>query len=227
MQSSSAARLVGASVIAATTLACLPLPIVPARLAQNSFVPSSLVTAATTVEARAQTTNGTLSSSLTGMVGTSHVSASLTGKVQQATQSGTRLVIPGITLNDAIIPVGLTAGGAMAVPSGKSSNVGWYDGGPRPGAVGTAVLDAHVFAAFSKLKNVSVGDSIYVEENGQSLHFLVTATKLFALSQITSNDLFTPNASGRNLNLITCAGKLTADHSTYDHRLVIYATLVQ
>ncbi len=112
----------------------------------------------------------------------------------------------------------------MAVPSGSSNNVGWYDGGPMPGEAGSAVLDAHVFAAFSKLKYVSVGDSIYVNEYGKQLRFVVAAVKTYALSEITSNDLFTPT-SDHDLNLITCAGNLTADHSTYDHRIVVYATL--
>jgi LPXTG-site transpeptidase (sortase) family protein len=142
-----------------------------------------------------------------------------------ASPSGEQLVIPSINLDDPIVPVGVDPTGAMAVPNGKTNQVGWYDGGPQPGQPGSAVLDAHVFAAFSKLDQVQVGDDIYVKENGQTLTFVVTKVQLFATSEITSQDLFVPTTD-RDLNLITCAGKLTPDHSTYDHRLVIYTTLV-
>src|SRR4051812_40469377 len=54
-----------------------------------------------------------------------------------------RLSLPAIGLSDAIIKVGLNAEGEMAVPSGNSSNVGWYKDGTLPGEVGSAVLDAH------------------------------------------------------------------------------------
>ncbi|HEV3245369.1 MAG TPA: class F sortase, partial [Candidatus Paceibacterota bacterium] len=144
--------------------------------------------------------------------------------VATVSSSDPRLVIPAINLNDPIVNVGVTSSGDMAVPDGKTSQVGLYDGGPQPGDVGAAVLDAHVFAAFSKLNDLSVGDDIYVQKDGQQLHFVVTAVKTFALSEITSADLFTPT-SDRDLNLITCAGNLTPDSSTYDHRLVVYATL--
>jgi sortase A len=137
------------------------------------------------------------------------------------------LTIPSINLNDAIIPVGLTDAGAMAVPSGSTSNVGWYEGGVIPGDVGSAVLDAHVFAAFSKLNEVKVGDSIYVTDaQGDTLRFIVNKVETYALADLTSQMLFVPT-SDHDLNLITCAGQLTPDHSTYDHRLVIYTTLAQ
>ncbi|HUO50090.1 MAG TPA: sortase [Candidatus Paceibacterota bacterium] len=136
-----------------------------------------------------------------------------------------RLVIPAIGLDAPIVGVGVTAGGDMAVPNGKTNNVGWYKDGPVPGAVGAAVLDAHVFAAFSKLKNIKPGDDIYVITAGnQKLHFVVSAAKNFALSSLTSGMLFTQTNS-HALNLITCAGSLTPDHSTYDHRLIVYSTL--
>jgi sortase A len=139
----------------------------------------------------------------------------------------TRLTIPSINLNDAIIPVGLTDAGAMAVPSGSTSNVGWYEDGVIPGDAGSAVLDAHVFAAFSKLNQVKAGDSIYVTDaQGDTLRFVVNKVETYALADITSQMLFAPT-NDRDLNLITCAGKLTPDHSTYDHRLVIYTTLAQ
>ncbi len=140
-------------------------------------------------------------------------------------QEPTRLIIPSIGLDDQIIAGGLTANGEMAVPSGSTQNVGWYQNGVIPGNPGSAVLDAHVFAAFTKLNQVKVGDSIYITDTqGTKRRCVVTQVSTYALADITSQMLFAPT-NDRDLNLITCAGQLTPDHSTYDHRLVIYTTL--
>jgi sortase (surface protein transpeptidase) len=138
-----------------------------------------------------------------------------------------RLSIPAVGITAPIVPVGVNAKGEMAVPNGSTNNVGWYAAGVTPGNPGAAVLDAHVFAAFSKLHNVSIGDSVYVKtESGQTLRFIVTATRTSLLSDLTPGMLF-EETDARHLNLITCAGKLTPDHSTYDHRLIVYTTLAE
>jgi sortase (surface protein transpeptidase) len=136
-----------------------------------------------------------------------------------------RLIIPSISLNDTIAKVGLNAKGEMDVPAGNTKDVGWYRAGAVPGNVGSAVIDAHVFAAFSKLKNIKIGSDIYVEtDSGQRLHFVVSDLQTYALRDVPADILFN-RADTERLNLITCAGNLTADHTTYDHRLVVYATL--
>lgn len=138
-----------------------------------------------------------------------------------------RLLIPAVGISSPIIGVGVNAKGEMAVPSGSSNNVGWWKDGTIPGENGTAVLDAHVFAAFQALDQVKIGDNIYVERNdGSKLHFVVVDVETYALNAMTSRMLFGEDGTPR-LNLITCAGTLTPDHSTYDHRLVVYTKLVQ
>ena len=113
--------------------------------------------------------------------------------------------------------------GNMDVPQASTNDVGWYKDGTLPGEVGNAVIGAHVFAAFSKLKNVKLGDDIYILNNqNQKLHFIVADTKTYKLSTLTSETLF-EQKDARRLNLITCAGKLTSDRSTYDRRLVVSA----
>jgi LPXTG-site transpeptidase (sortase) family protein len=137
-----------------------------------------------------------------------------------------RLVIPAISLNDAVVQVGLTPNGEMAVPSGSTHNVGWYNKGTVPGEVGSAVLDAHVFAAFTNLQFLKPGDDIYVQGvDGKSVHFVVSQTRTYALADVPADILFN-RADTARLNLITCAGNLTANHQTYDHRLIIYAVRV-
>jgi sortase (surface protein transpeptidase) len=145
--------------------------------------------------------------------------------IKQISSAPTRLLIPSIGLNDTVNKVGTNAKGEMDVPAGNTNDVGWYQFGTVPGEIGSAVIDAHVFAAFSKLKNIDVGSSIYIEtESGQKLHFVVSEMKMYKLADIPADLLFN-RADKARLNLITCAGKLTDDHSTSDKRLVIYATL--
>ena len=142
------------------------------------------------------------------------------------TSPPTRLIIPAIGINTNIQGVGVNAKGEMAVPKGSTQAVGWYEYGTIPGNVGSAVIDAHVFAAFSKLKYLQPGADVYViSGSGKTLHFVVKAKQTFALSNMVPQQVFKSTAMP-DLNLITCAGSLTADHSTYDHRLVVYTTLV-
>lgn len=137
-----------------------------------------------------------------------------------------RISAPSIGLNAPIQSVGTTSDGAMAVPSGKTNNVGWYKYGVTPGQNGTAVLDAHVFAAFKNLANVKVGGDIYITmASGKKLHFVVTKSQMYTLASLSSSTLFAQSSS-QALNMITCAGNLTADRTTYDHRLIVSAQLV-
>src|SRR6185312_1095295 len=136
------------------------------------------------------------------------------------------LNIPTIKLQDPIIGVGTNSKGEMDVPNGSTDNVGWYKYGTVPGQVGSAVVDAHVFAAFAQLKKAKVGDHLYVtNQSSQTLDFKVEEIDTYKLADVPADKLFN-RADEPRLNLITCAGQLTPDHSTYDHRLVIYAVLV-
>ncbi len=140
-----------------------------------------------------------------------------------------KLIIPSIAIEREVVPVGLNAKGEMDVPSGKTLEVGWYSKGIEPGDIGSAVLDAHVFAAFSDLKEVMVGDDIYLEDStGAQLHFKVKSATTYALADmgLSVRKFLFSKSDGRYLNLITCAGQLTTDRSTYTHRLVVHAELV-
>lgn len=115
----------------------------------------------------------------------------------------------------------------MDVPDGSTNDVGWYQFGTKPGDTGSAVIGAHVFAAFKNLNKTKVGSDIYVSDaGGKRLHFRVTKTQVYALKDLTPDMLFT-QSDGKHLNLITCAGQPTADGSTYTHRLVVYTALVE
>jgi sortase (surface protein transpeptidase) len=146
-------------------------------------------------------------------------------KVSKQTAPPVRLIIPSIGLSAPIDSVGLNDKGEMDVPAGNSSEVGWYKYGTIPGNVGSAVIDAHVFAAFEDLRYLKVGAAVIVENaNGERLEFTVNDSRVYKLGELTSGMLF-GKRDARRLNLITCAGEPTADGSTYTHRLVVYTTL--
>ena len=143
---------------------------------------------------------------------------------QPAFSAPTRMFIPSISLDDPVVRVGITQSGAMAVPSGSTNQVGWYESGTVPGQIGSAVFDAHVFAAFSNLSGVKPGDDIYVQEGSQLLHFVVGQAQTYPLAALSPAQLFS-RAGGRYLTLITCAGKYIPAQGTYNERLVVYAQL--
>lgn len=138
----------------------------------------------------------------------------------------TRLIIPSIGLDVHVEHLGVNAKGEMDVPDGGTDNVGWYRKGTIPGKVGSAVIAAHVFAAFSELNQLSAGSDIYiVTEKNERLHFVVQDAKEYALADVSPAHLFN-RKDARRLNLITCAGQFIPSMDTYSRRLIVYATLV-
>jgi len=151
-----------------------------------------------------------------------------------AVQSGdkpARLIIPSIGVNANVQDVGIAASGNMAVPN-NFTDVAWYKYGPVPGALGSAVMDGHVdnglslAGVFKHLSDVKVGDDVYVEnQSGQRLHFKVTDIELYPYKSVPTDQIFNPKDTER-LNLITCDGSWVQGQRTYDHRLVVYTTLM-
>jgi LPXTG-site transpeptidase (sortase) family protein len=143
------------------------------------------------------------------------------------TDNPSRLIIPSIKLDTNVQEVGVTASGEMDVPDGSTKYVGWYRYGTIPGDMGSAVMDAHVYAAFAKLRYVKVGDDIYVvNARGEKLHFRVTDSRVYALDEIPLEQIFN-DQDGRHLNFITCARKFIPSLNTYSHRLVVYTELIE
>lgn len=139
----------------------------------------------------------------------------------------TRLEVPSIRLDTPIVNVGINEKGEMGVPSGETKNVGWYEGGTPPGEKGSAVLAAHVYAAFKKLHTANVGSDVYVTmASGKKLHFVIRESLLYPYtSDILPYYLFERDDQPR-LNLITCTGRWLPSAGTYTQRIVLYATLV-
>ena len=143
-----------------------------------------------------------------------------------------RLLIPTIGINASIEAVGVTPEGDLAVPARNPwENVGWYSSGPRPGQLGSAVIDGHLDrpggspAVFWRLRDVQVGDNVMViDGTGTTLRFHVTAIALYPPQNAPIQQIF-GNNSGSYLNLITCAGDWIPSQHQTTLRLVVYTSL--
>lgn len=142
-----------------------------------------------------------------------------------------RLIIPKINLNAEVKQVGITSKGNMAAPR-KFSEVGWYKYGVYPGFTGSAVLAGHVDngialpAVFSNLKDLIVGDDIYMNvKDGEKLHFVVVGHTVYNFDSAPKEVFAEKN--GKFLKLITCTGNWLKEFRTHDKRLVVKAVLVE
>jgi sortase (surface protein transpeptidase) len=143
-----------------------------------------------------------------------------------------RIQIPAIEVDAAVEPIGLTAENEMDVPQGWE-NVGWYQYGPQPGQIGNAVLAAHLDTntgapgIFWRLDELQPGDTILIDgEDGESLIFQVSSLARYPYAEAPREEIFGAAQTAR-LNLITCSGAWNPQDRVYDHRLVVYAQLVE
>jgi len=141
--------------------------------------------------------------------------------------SPTRLEIPKISVIAAIDSVGLTMEGDLDVPTGYDS-VGWYKDGPRPGELGSAVIDGHFGrsdggpAVFDKLSQLQKGDKLSViDTKGATTNFVVTGSRSYDPAE-DATAVFRSNDSKARLNLITCQGRWDNSQDGYRARLVVF-----
>ncbi|HUO56244.1 MAG TPA: class F sortase [Candidatus Paceibacterota bacterium] len=144
-----------------------------------------------------------------------------------------RLIIPSLHINANVQHVGVNAAGNMRAPD-NFTDVSWYEYGTVPGFRGSAVMAGHVDnglgldGVFKHLDQLKIGDDVYVQTNGGAmLHFIVSDIEVYPYQNVPTSLLFSRNDTAR-LNLITCTGSwVPGGADTYDHRIVIYTTLVQ
>ena len=146
---------------------------------------------------------------------------------QQDIGAPVQIKIPSIGVDAAIENVALTTKGDMDVPKQKT-NVGWYESGPRPGEVGSAVMAGHVdwlngaTAVFTDLYKLQPGDKIFVQDNeGRIITFIVRESQRFDAAA-NRLDVFTSTDGRAHLNLITCEGAWNKEVESYSQRLVVF-----
>lgn len=138
------------------------------------------------------------------------------------------LQISGINVDAPIENVGLTSDGAVGIPS-NPNNAAWYNLGPRPGDVGSAVITGHVnwyygaTGVFADLHKLQPGDRISVlDDKGATVTFVVRESRSYdAAAQ--ADDVFFSTDGKAHLNLITCEGVWDSKAKQYTQRLVVFA----
>ena len=138
--------------------------------------------------------------------------------------------IPAIGIKKTtLIRLGLTSAGALQVP--KTTTVaGWFTGGPRPGAVGAAVIAGHVDSKtgpgiFFWLRALKPGDKIYVgRADGTMAVFTVTREHMYAKDAFPTEAVYGA-VPDRELRLITCGGVFDRAIGSYLSNVVVFAHL--
>jgi hypothetical protein len=144
-----------------------------------------------------------------------------------------RLRIPAIHVSTKIVDEGLDADGALQVPPLTDAGVhevGWYDLGPAPGQVGSAIIVGHVDSrqtagVFYDLGLLVPGNTVEVTlANGETVHFTVTSVHEFSKAHFPATEVY-GSESYPALRLITCGGAFDAATGHYLSNIVAYARM--
>jgi len=139
-----------------------------------------------------------------------------------------RLKIPAIKVDAAIEAVGLAADGTMDVPT-IPSDVAWFERGPTPGQVGSAVITGHYGwkngkgMIFNNLHKLRPGDVISVEDGLGVLSTFEVKTSRRYDPNADVPEVFESADGQAHLNLITCEGVWDASSKSYSKRLVVFS----
>jgi LPXTG-site transpeptidase (sortase) family protein len=141
-----------------------------------------------------------------------------------------RLQITSIHVDTIIYDAGLTGSGDMDI-SENPDEVAWYQFGPKPGEIGSAVIAGHYGwkdgrgSIFNNLHTVVKGDEISVyDQKGVKKTFIVQATQLYD-PQADATKVFTSTDKKAHLNLVTCEGAWVDNKNSYSNRLVVFTDL--
>ncbi|MBL7502804.1 class F sortase [Frankia sp. CN7] len=141
-----------------------------------------------------------------------------------------RLRIAAIAVDAPVVGLGLTPQGAIDVPT-KWGDVGWYQQGVAPGAVGPAVLVGHYDskkgpAVFYRLRNLLPGDQIeVVGGSGTTAAFVVDRLETVSKAAFPAERVYGP-VTRPEIRLITCDGGFDERTNHYLDNLVVYGHAV-
>ena len=141
--------------------------------------------------------------------------------------------IPAIGVQSELITLGLNADGTLAVPEPGPDydKAAWFDGSPRPGDVGPAVIEGHVDSAakgpsvFYRLGELAVGDRIDVTRaDATVVTFVVDEVRVVPKDDFPTLEVY-GNTGGPELRLITCGGPFDSAAGSYEDNVVVFASL--
>jgi len=143
-----------------------------------------------------------------------------------------RVDIPAIGVHSRLLHLGITAAGAIAVPSLRTSAslAAWYKYSPTPGQIGTSIIEGHVDnlqgpAVFYRLGALRPGNTIDVTlADGVTAVFRVTGVREFLKTGFPASTVY-GQARYAALRLITCGGAFDYSTGHYLSSTVVFASL--
>lgn len=139
--------------------------------------------------------------------------------------------IPAIGVQSELITVGLNPDGTLEVPQPGPDydKAAWFDGSPRPGDPGPAVIEGHVDSAangpsvFYDLGTVVPGDQVEVSrDDGTVATFVVYDVRVVAKDEFPTLEVY-GNTEGPELRVITCGGPFDSTAGSYTDNVVVFA----
>ncbi len=141
-----------------------------------------------------------------------------------------KLTISAISLSASLGTLGLNSDGTVQVPT-VIQQPGWYQLGPSPGQIGSAVIlghvDSHVGpAVFFKLRLLVAGDMVNVTlADGVVAQFRVTSVATYLKSDFPDEAVYTSHGYSA-LQLVTCGGVFDTQTGHYLSNVVVFTSLV-
>lgn len=141
-----------------------------------------------------------------------------------------RLRIPALRVDSRLDRLGVRKDGTIEVPA-RFDVAGWYDGGPRPGQDGPAVILGHVDSktgpgVFVDLRHVRIGTPVWVDRaDGTSIQFKITKLSRVPKVRFPTDLVYAPSLDP-TLRLVTCGGSFDNARGSYRDNVIAFADLV-
>jgi hypothetical protein len=140
------------------------------------------------------------------------------------------LRIPAIGVAVSVSGLGLNPDGTVQVPT-NFEEAGWFQLGPSPGQVGSAVILGHVDsyvgpAVFFRLRSLRAGDRVEVSlADGLVAHFVVSSVETYLKKEFPARQVYGSHGNSA-LQLVTCGGKFDTRARSYLSNVVVYTSFV-
>jgi len=140
--------------------------------------------------------------------------------------------IPSLGISSDLLTVGVQSDGTLEVPQPGPDydKAAWFDGSPRPGAVGPAVIEGHVDgvdgpSVFHELGRLAAGAQVVVTRaDGTTATFVVDAVRSVPKHDFPTLEVY-GNTTGPELRLLTCGGRFDRSTGHYTDNTVVFAHL--
>ncbi len=128
-------------------------------------------------------------------------------------------------------PVDSLQAGSTGLSVPGFGRTGWWNGGPRPGEDGRAVIIGHLDShkggdVFARVPALAKGDPIYVHDRAGEFHgYSVVGVTRVEKAAFPTKDVYGP-ATRPVLVLITCGGPYDAARGHYRDNVLVYARAI-